>query len=224
MAKTSRTQQLKDELEDDIISGRYRPGDRLDPEALEERFNVSRTPVREALQQLAASGLVTVAPKKGTFVSSVSFQELIQMFEVMAELEAMAGRLAARRITDPLKKDLADALTGCEDSIAKGEPDFYYYENVRFHQAIYSACQNDFLSSEIQKLRNRLQPYRRIQLRVRDRMVNSLQEHRDIFKAIMAGNTQEAAEAMRAHVLIQGERFSDFVSQVAEFNAGSLTT
>ncbi len=221
MAKVSRTQQLKDELEDDIVSGRFRPGDRLDPEELEKRFDVSRTPVREALQQLAASGLVTVAPKKGSFVSSVSFPELIQMFEVMAELEAMAGRLAARRITDELKLELEDALNGCESSVEKGEPDVYYYENVRFHQAVYSACQNDFLSAEILRLRNRLQPYRRLQLRVRDRMVNSLEEHRAIYTAIVNGDTAAAAESLREHVLIQGERFSDFVSQVNQYNAGS---
>lgn len=220
MAKMSRTQQLRDELEDDIVSGRLRPGYRLDPESLEQRFNVSRTPVREALQQLSASGLVTVAPKKGTFVSSISFPELIQMFEVMAELEAMAGRLAARRITDELKDELADALKGCESSIKEGEPDVYYYENVRFHQVIYSACQNDFLLTEIQRLRNRLQPYRRLQLRVRDRVLNSLEEHKGIYAAIIKGDAAAAADSLREHVLIQGERFSDFVSHVAQFNAG----
>lgn len=221
MAKVSRTQRLRDELEDDVVSGRLRPGDRLDPELLEKRFAVSRTPVREALQQLAASGLVTVAPKKGTFVSSISFPELIQMFEVMAELEAMAGRLAARRITDELKVELADALKGCESSVAEGSPDVYYYENVRFHQTIYSAGQNIFLSTEIQRLRNRLQPYRRLQLRVRDRMVSSLEEHREIYSAIIEGDAAAAADNLREHVLIQGERFSDFVSQVTQFNAGS---
>lgn len=220
MAKASRTQQLKDELEDDIISGRLRPGDRLDPEALEQRFNVSRTPVREALQQLASSGLVTVAPKKGTFVSSISFTELIQMFEVMAELEAMAGRLAARRITEAQKQELAEALKGCEDAIKEGTSDVYYYENVRFHQCIYASSQNEFLAAEIQRLRNRLQPYRRLQLRVRDRLLSSLQEHRQIYQAIIVGDTISAADALRQHVLIQGERFSDFVSQVQRFNAG----
>ncbi|MGM0638905.1 MAG: GntR family transcriptional regulator, partial [Pseudomonadota bacterium] len=64
--KRSNAQRLRDALEDDIINGRRTPGERLDPEALGREFSVSRTPVREAIQQLVASGLVTVSPKKGT--------------------------------------------------------------------------------------------------------------------------------------------------------------
>ncbi|MBT2774858.1 GntR family transcriptional regulator, partial [Halomonas sp. ISL-60] len=95
--KRSNAQRLRDSLENDIINGRRLPGERLDPEALGREFEVSRTPVREAFQQLVASGLVTVSPKKGTFVAKVGIDQLIEMFEVMAELEGMCGRLAARR-------------------------------------------------------------------------------------------------------------------------------
>jgi DNA-binding transcriptional regulator YhcF (GntR family) len=85
-------------LERDIVTGMLQPGDRLDERGLSERFNVSRTPVREALQSLARSGLVATLPRRGTVVASITVGELIEMFEVMAELEAMCARLAARRM------------------------------------------------------------------------------------------------------------------------------
>ncbi|MFC3286006.1 GntR family transcriptional regulator [Litchfieldella rifensis] len=212
--KRSNAQRLKDSLEDDIINGRLAPGERLDLEVLGRAYNVSRTPVREAIQQLVASGLVTVSPKKGTFVARVGINQLIEMFEVMAELEGMCGRLAARRITAGELVELDEALARCEIAAEAGDPDEYYYENEGFHHCIYAASHNGFLADEARQLKQRLKPYRRLQLQVRHRMDTSLAEHRDIVAAIKAGDAQAAENSLRQHVLIQGERFSDFVSSV----------
>ena len=100
MSTVPNTVRVREALENAIVDGRYPPGSRLDPEALAREFDCSRTPIREALQQLEASGLVRVAAKRGTFVSEWSVEELAERFEVMAELEAMCARLAARRISD----------------------------------------------------------------------------------------------------------------------------
>lgn len=215
--RRSNTQRLRDALEDDIINGRLAPGERLDPEALARRFAVSRTPIREAIQQLAASGLVTVAPKRGTFVAEVGLAQLIEMFEVMAELEGMCGRLAARRITTEQARGLKAALERCEEAAAAGNTDDYYYENEGFHRRIYEASHNGFLAAEAQQLHYRLKPYRRLQLRVRHRIGRSLQEHREIVEAIVNGDEPGAEERLKAHVLIQGERFSDLVASVNHF-------
>lgn len=214
--KRSNTQRLRDALEDDIINGRRAPGDRLDPEALCREFEVSRTPVREAIQQLVASGLVTVSPKKGTFVARVGLDQLIEMFEVMAELEGMCGRLAARRITEDELTALREALERCEAAAGAGDTDEYYYENEGFHDCIYAASHNTFLAEEARQLKQRLKPYRRLQLQVRQRMVGSLHEHREIVAAIEKGEASTAEQALREHVLIQGERFSDFVASVRQ--------
>ncbi|MBD3898296.1 GntR family transcriptional regulator [Halomonas sp. ML-15] len=216
-AKRSSAQRLRDALEDDIINGRRAPGERLDPEALGQAFKVSRTPVREAIQQLVASGLVTVSPKKGTFVAKVGLEELIEMFEVMAELEGMCGRLAARRISDQELTALQEALDRCEVAARGGDPDDYYYENEAFHACIYAASHNAFLAEEARQLKQRLKPYRRLQLQVRQRMSNSLGEHREIVAAIQQGDAELAERALREHVLIQGERFSDFVASIKVF-------
>lgn len=217
--KRSNAQRLRDSLEDDIINGRRAPGERLDPEALGQEFNVSRTPVREAFQQLVASGLVTVSPKKGTFVAKVGIDQLIEMFEVMAELEGMCGRLAARRISEPELAALKAAHKRCEAAALAGDTDEYYYENEAFHDCIYTASHNTFLASEARQLKQRLKPYRRLQLQVRQRMHNSLHEHQTIVNAIEQGDAAQAQQALCDHVLIQGERFSDFVSSVRRMEA-----
>jgi DNA-binding GntR family transcriptional regulator len=222
--KRSNAQRLRDSLEDDIINGRRAPGERLDPEALGREFNVSRTPVREAIQQLVASGLVTVSPKKGTFVARVGIDQLIEMFEVMAELEGMCGRLAARRITEEELVAMREALQRCEAAAEAGDTDEYYYENEIFHNCIYSASHNGFLAQEAHQLKQRLKPYRRLQLQVRQRMGGSLAEHRDIVAAIERGDAQLAEQTLREHVLIQGERFSDFVASVRKLDGAMMGT
>lgn len=217
--KRSTTQKLKDSLEEDIINGRLLPGEQLDHDALAQQYGVSRTPIREAVQQLVVSGLVTVKPKKGTFVARVGFDQLIEMFEVMAELEGMCGRLAARRIQPSELEALRAALKRCQDPAVMADPDDYYYENEEFHSCIYTASHNTFLAAETRQLKQRLKPYRRLQLQARNRVSTSVEEHRKIFEAIESGNEQEAERCLKEHVLIQGTRFSDFVSQVKEFGA-----
>ena len=107
-----RADNIAEALEEHIFSGIFQNGDRLDEVRLAEQFGVSRTPLREALQRLALSGLVELVPRRGAFVRQPGPIELMEMFEVMAELEAVCGRLAARRISDEAIEELRDANTG----------------------------------------------------------------------------------------------------------------
>lgn len=206
---------LRDALEQDIATGELAPGTRLDETALAERFGVSRTPIREALLELAGSGLVEHRPRRGAVVAQVGAGRLFEMFEVMAELEGMCGRLAARRIGDWQKAALSDACKACAEAAAGGDTDAYYYENERFHYAIYAACGNGFLADEARRLHRRLKPYRRLQLRVHNRMKTSLAEHEAIVAAILAGDSEGAEKLLKAHVVVQGERFSDLVANLS---------
>lgn len=207
-------QNFKAVLEDDIATGRIKLGARLDEASLAERFGVSRTPVREALQQLAAVGLVEIRPYRGAVVSSPDPRRLMEMFEVMAELEAMCGRLAARRLTEAHERALIDCLEACADAATVGDTDAYYYENERFHRAIYAASGNAFLADQALALHKRLAPFRRLQLRVRNRLGVSQREHEGIVAAIVAGEGDQAAAALRSHVMVQGERFADLVASL----------
>lgn len=210
----SQALKLRDALEDEIVNGVLKPGDRLDEAALAERFKVSRTPIREAFKYLVGSGLVETVPNRGSFVASIGLPQLIEMFEVMAELEGMCARLAARRITDAESEELRRLLDNCAGAKETGDPDAYYYENERFHDCIYRASHNGFLAQQARQLQTRLKPYRRLQLRVRNRAGRSLEEHRSIVAAILTGDERAAEAAIEDHVKIQGERFTDFVATV----------
>ncbi|MCP5074577.1 MAG: GntR family transcriptional regulator [Rhodobacteraceae bacterium] len=203
---------LREQLEQEIVAGILKPGNRLDEVALAERFSVSRTPVREALQRLAMSGLVEHRPQRGTFVRKISIAEMIEMFEVMAELEGMCGRLSARRISPQQAVQLRETLNNCETAARTEDVDAYYHANAEFHSIIYEASHNSFLAEQARLLHTQLAPYRRLQLRVHHRMRQSMAEHIEIANCILAGNGSKAEATMKSHVAIQGEKFSDFVS------------
>lgn len=206
--------QLRDEIEGLIATGEFSPGERLDETQLGKRFGVSRTPVREALHQLAAAGLVDLRPHRGAVVADVPPHRLVEMFEVMAELEAMSGRLAARRLTPSARDELLAIHKACGDAARRKDPDAYYYENERFHAAIYAGSGNAFLAEQALALHRRLKPYRRLQLRVSRRIEASFAEHEAVMAALLAGDGETAARELHAHVLVQGERFSDLMAGI----------
>ncbi|MCJ2085193.1 GntR family transcriptional regulator [Methylobacterium sp. E-005] len=208
----SHAQRLKQRIEDEIVSGELALGSRLDENQLAARFGVSRTPIREALLQLAATGLIQTKPRRGAIVSVPEPHLLLAMFETMAEIEAACGRLAARRLTADDAAALQGALSGCRDAMMTEDAEAYYAENYVFHTVVYRASHNDFLADQALSLHRRLAPYRRLQLRVRQRVPQSLAEHEAIVAAILAGDATQAADALRSHVIVQGDRFTDLVA------------
>lgn len=215
---------IREQLEQAILLGEYAVGSRLDEKQLSERFAVSRTPVREALRLLTASGLIEHRPHRGAFVRLVEIDELLEMFEVMAELEAMCGRLAVGRITHADLTTLDALVTACETGQAGGDSDHYYRQNEHLHHALYRLSGNRFLCEQATQLHRRLQPYRRLQLRVPKRMKQSQAEHRVILQALVDGDGEAAAGALRGHVAIQGERFSDLLALTRQSLTGSSRT
>ncbi|RCK24659.1 AsnC family transcriptional regulator [Thalassospira lucentensis MCCC 1A00383 = DSM 14000] len=205
---------LVQKLERDIVTGVLKPGDKLDERSLSERFGVSRTPVREALQTLAGSGLVATMPRRGTIVAAITVGELIEMFEVMAELEAMCTRLAARRMPRVDIENLIKLAAACDALQEHADADAYYEANVSFHEAIYAGCRNSFLERQTKNVRNRLAPYRRLQLHRPGRVKKSNAEHEDILTAISTGDAQTAGKLMHQHVAVQGEALNDLLAIV----------
>lgn len=210
-----RSEQLREIIEERIATGLYLPGMRLDETEMAAEFGVSRTPIREALIQLSSAGLVETRPRRGAIVAAISPQRLYEMFEVMAELEAMCVRLAVRRMTDAEIQALLEAHRACGQEQTMKYPDDYYRKNEQFHFAIYLASRNGFLIEQASSLHRRLSPYRRLQLRVRDRLQASFSEHSAIVEAIIAGDGELAAERLRKHIIIQGERFADLIASLS---------
>ena len=203
----SRADIIADQLEDLILTGAFSSGERLNEMQLAARFGVSRTPLREAFQKLGQSGLVEQIPPRGVFVCQPGPVELLEMFEVMAELEATCGRLAAQRISDSALTELRLANNNCQAAVDLQEADTYYRENERFHQIIYVQSGNSFLAGEAKRLHRRLKPFRRVQLKARGRLAQSMTEHEVIVAALTRGDAEGAAQALRAHVAVQGEKF-----------------
>lgn len=207
---------LRDEIENGIVTGEFEPGERLEEVQLATRFGVSRTPIREALMQLSAIGLVEIRPRRGAVVVDPAPQRVFEMFEVMSELEGMAGALAARRHTEEDREALLSAHEKCKAAALSEDTDRYYYDNELFHRAIYAASHSGFLEEQCTVLHRRLRPYRRLQLRVRNRMKVSLKEHGETVEAILAGDVNASRELLRNHVAVQGDRFSDLVASLGE--------
>ncbi|MBZ0122432.1 MAG: GntR family transcriptional regulator [Roseovarius sp.] len=207
-----RSDTIAEALEGMILEGTFADGERLDEVQLAERFSVSRTPLREALQRLALSGLVEQIPRRGVFVRQPGPVELVEMFEVMAELEAACARLAASRIVDAALDEMRAVNARCQRAVETQDTDGYYYENERFHAILYRQSGNDFLEQECKRLFRRLTPFRRLQLRLRGRLRQSMAEHEAIVAALEAGDPQAASDAIRRHVAVQGEKFHHLMS------------
>ena len=206
------SEQLRDAIEERIVVGTYPPGTRLDEVEIAGAFGVSRTPIREALIQLASAGLVESRPRRGSVVAEVTAERLREMFELMAELEALCARLAAERAQDAERDALVAAHEACEAAVRSRDPDAYYRLNEQFHHALYGACGNDFLADYAKQLHRRLRPYRRLQLRVPGRMKASFGEHGGVVKAVLDRDGERAAARVRAHISVQGERFAKLVA------------
>ncbi len=210
-ANVSRAERIQRDLADAIVRGAIPPGFRLDERELAERFAVSRTPVREALNGLCALGLAERRPRRGVLAAILSHDRLASMFAVMAELEAASARFAAAAMTSAERRRLADAHEEARLLVRSGDPDSYEAANRRFHEVLYDGAHNLYLREITLAVRNRLMPFRRAQFHLPDRLARSWAEHDEVVRAVMRGEAETAARAMRAHVLTVGEASVEYI-------------
>jgi DNA-binding GntR family transcriptional regulator len=204
--KITRAEELRLQLADEIVRGVLAPGAALDETDIATRFKVSRTPVREALRQLAASGLIDARAHRGAVVARPSLERLTGMFEAMAELEALCAGLAAERMLPAERHGLEAVHEELRVLSYAGNPDRFHEVNERFHNAIYAGSQNTYIAEITLATRVRVQPFRRAQFRNLGRLAKSHAEHDRVVVAIMRGDRVGAAAAMRAHIeLVRGE-------------------
>jgi DNA-binding GntR family transcriptional regulator len=187
-------------LSQEIVAGRLRPGTKLDEEEMAARYGGSRTPVREALKQLASERLVELRPHAGAFVAKLTITELAEMFEVMAFLEGACAAVASRRHTAQDRSALVAAHEACGRAAKRDDPDAFYAANKRFHECIYHASHNEYLRATTVSLRNRLETYRREATFHQGLMAISMVEHGRILEAILRMDEGAAATHMRSHL------------------------
>lgn len=209
-------------LEEDILRGAIRPGQRLDERELSERYGVSRTPVREALQRLSASGLASARGRQGLQVSQFSVADLLDALSVVASMEALAASQAARRITQEQRAVLEAEHAACGAAIAAGDYDAFYDANIRFHDAIAAASHNRVLQDELRRLSVKTAPYRRAITFQPGRMPQSQPEHAAVLAAILRNDATAAGERMAHHVSLLSEGIADFLHFVRSSDHAGL--
>ena len=209
-----RAADIRATLQDEIESGKLPPGAPLDERALAARFEVSRTPVREALQQLAARNLVRIAPRQGVTVARLSIGKVRAMLEFISELESLAAKLAARRVDDDLSRRLDETLARCQEAAINGGTAEYTLANSLFHEAIYAGSRNEYLAEQVRLARRMIQRYRVRDFQNKQHIAKSLQDHLKIARAIQAGDEALAAQIMQQHVPVGSSGFSEFLATV----------
>ncbi|WP_158971164.1 GntR family transcriptional regulator [Chachezhania sediminis] len=216
MARASET--LRRKLEGEINAGRLKPGDTIDEKSLAERFEVSRTPAREAIMQLAASGLVEMRPRHGAVVVGLNAEQAVAMMETLAILEAEAAALSAERMLPEEVEAMRALHIDSAPFAADLDSDGYIRLNHRFHAAIYAGARNAYLSEMLRQTRRRMAFYHTSSLYQKSRITRSLQEHGVVVEAISAGDPAAAREAMRDHILSGGRVYADLVAALQRSN------
>lgn len=182
---------------DAIDTGTYRPGDRLVESELAERFGVSRTPIREALQRLETQSLLT-RDGRSLIVASLDHGQLSELYVVRGELEGLAARLAARHATPEEIRVLRDMLEA--DRALLGNPDAMSRANRRFHKQIHLASHNRFLVQQLDLVHRSMALLASTSLAAEGRGEGTLEEHEAIVRAIEVGDGDAADQALRTHI------------------------
>ena len=209
-----RADRIADALEEMVFTGQLREGQRLDEASLAKKFNVSRSPIREALKRLVDADLARQLPRRGVFVRQPSSITLIEMFETMAEIEGVCGRLATSRMTSEMLAEFSALNAQCAAAVDTNDCDAYSRSNEAFHNFLYHATGNAFLEGEAVKLFSRLKPFRRVQFKMQGRMAASVAEHNDLIEAISQKEDNRAADVLRGHLATQGDRFYPQMAQL----------
>jgi DNA-binding GntR family transcriptional regulator len=192
-----------------IVSLEYAPGDPISERDLTDRLGIGRTPIREALRQLAQEKLVEVFPRRGMFVTTVDVRDLARLCEVRVVLEPEAARLAAERATQADLDEIWALLEELESRRRRSDRVLIDLDE-RIHRTIYRSAHNDFLEETLEE-------YYALALRIwmmaldkTSTLRDAVEEHHSVLEAIARGMGEAAAQRMREHV----DRFEDTMRQV----------
>jgi DNA-binding GntR family transcriptional regulator len=181
----------------ELREGRLNPGDRLRETELAERLGMSRTPVREAIRQLEADGIVTHVPRQGASIRSLEYAEVMELYEMRSVLEGTAARLAARAASDIEIEELVEMN---QQMKTLGNAPEAFILNRQFHAALLDAAKNRFLARSIHALQRALMILGPTTLTEPDRAEKAVEEHFGVLDAIKARDGALAEAAMRAHI------------------------
>ncbi len=190
---------IVDALLSDILHGRLASGDRLDETGLAARFETSRTPVREALNQLLSQGLLE-RRGRGLFITTYEREALGEIFEAMNEIEGLAARMAAMRMPLTLRSEMMSHQADCRRACETNDLDLFLSANEAFHFTIYRGTRNRHIAEMATRFRQRTAPVRIKKYRSLEDMTRATNEHETIIEFILGARSADAENTMRAHV------------------------
>ena len=195
----SLSDQVYEQLESDILSGKYQRGEIVTEMQLCSELGVSRTPVREALRRLFQEHLVEDTPR-GTMVLGITPKDFMDMSEIRLRIEELAVRGFVENASTDSLKELNEAVDFQEFYLTRGDVDHLRSLDGRFHDVIYANCGSRVLQDTLARLHKKIQQYRRNALMSPDRAANSVAEHKAILAAITARDADLAVERMNQHI------------------------
>jgi len=188
-------------LKSKITKGSFEPGSKVLEGRIAEQMGISRTPVREAIRELAAEGFVKMNPNQGIIVNNISIKDLREVLQIRGVLEGLAARLAAPLITEEKIKVLETCNENMEKFISKNNVLAFGKESDKFHSVILEICGNDRLVQIRKNLADQIYRFRNISLRIPGRLESALKEHREITNALKQGDADKADELSRLHIV-----------------------
>lgn len=183
-----------------IVESQLVPGSKVPEKTLCEQFNVSRTPMREALKVLAAEGLVRLEPNRGAWVTPVTIEEVNEVFPILTVLEALSGELACNLITDPEIQEVRRLHDNMMQSYRDRDLAAYFKTNQEIHRAILLGARNNTLTNSCQALSARMQRARYVANMSEERWAEAVSEHEQIIKMLEARDGRRLSIVLVEHM------------------------
>lgn len=194
-------ERVRQQIADDILSGRLKPGQQLEENTLAAQFNVSRTPVRDALRELGGTGLVEVRPHRGVRVADIDVSLLEELFEAQTEVEAVCAQLTALRSNATDRRQLQLRQAELEKAIHDKDLKAFGALDGQLHEQIYAGTRNAILMDTARSLQRRAAPFRAQVFTKQEKLLDAAcTEHAAVVAAIAKSDGTAAHEAMREHL------------------------
>lgn len=210
MTLTTATMQA---IRERILSGAYSEGEPLRQDAIASELGVSRIPVREALRQLEAEGLVTFHPHRGAVVSSFSISEIEELFELRAQIESDLLRRAIPRLTEEALEDAEAILDSFEAAFSRNDVAAWGHLNWRFHAMLYAPAERALTIGIVENLHYHSDRYARMQLALTHGEAKANAEHRALLAAARRGQTERACQLLHDHIVGAGRALVKFLRE-----------